>query len=351
MTKPRITLRDIASDLGLAVITVSKAIRDHPDISKRTKARVQERIRELNYQPNWAARSLATGKSFSIGVVVPDLVHPFFAEVVKGISEQVRSEGYSVMIASSEEDPKMERSQIEFLLARQVDALILASAQPTLEMVRLIESSGVPFALIDRRVAGANCNFVGVDDERIGSLATNHLIEVGCRRIAHIRGPEISTGIGRVQGYRSALEAHHLQVRPEYIVSRDSSDTRADASGYEAMRRLLDMDPVPDGVVCYNDPTALGAMKAIAEAGLSIPHDIAVIGAGNDRYASELRVPLSTVDQQHHTIGRRSAKLVLRAIAADEPVKPRTVLLVPQLIVRDSTERRGVSKTAPKRLS
>lgn len=339
MIKPRVRLRDIADDLGLAVITVSKAIRDHPDISKRTKARVQERIRELNYQPNWAARSLATGKSFSIGVVVPDLVHPFFAEVVKGISEEVRADGYSVMIASSEEDPKMERQQIEFFLGRQVDGLILASTEPSLDMVRLIESCGVPFALIDRRVDNMTCNFVGVDDERIGKMATEHLIEVGCKRIAHIRGPEISTGIGRVQGFRAALEAHDMKVRPEYIVSRDSSDTRADTSGYEAMKRLLQMAPVPDGVVCYNDPTALGAIKAIFEAGLKIPHEVAVIGAGNDRYASELRVPLSTIDQQHQTIGRRSAKLVLRGIAAEEPIKPKTILLVPELIVRESTQR------------
>jgi len=339
MIKPRVRLRDIAEDLGLAVITVSKAIRDHPDISKRTKARVQERIRELNYQPNWAARSLATGKSFSIGVVVPDLVHPFFAEVVKGISEEVRADGYSVMIASSEEDPKMERQQIEFFLGRQVDALILASAQPTVEIIQLIESRAVPFALIDRRVENAVCNFVGVDDQRIGNMATEHLIDVGCKRIAHIRGPEISTGIGRVQGYRTALEAHDMKIRSEYIVSRDSSDTRADTSGYEAMKRLLEMNPVPDGVVCYNDPTALGAIKAIAEAGLRIPQDIAVIGAGNDRYASELRVPLSTIDQHHNSIGRRSAKLVLRAIAADEPLKPKTVLLTPELIIRESTLR------------
>ncbi len=347
MNRPRVRLRDIADDLGIAVITVSKAIRNHPDISKQTKARVQERIRQLNYQPNWAARSLATGKSFSIGVVVPDLVHPFFAEVVKGISAEVRAEGYSVMVASSEEDPAMERQQIEFFLGRQVDALILASADPKIETVDLIQSRGVPFALIDRSVEGATCNFVGVDDERIGHMATEHLIEAGCKRIAHIRGPEISTGIGRVRGYMAALAAHRIKVRPEYIVSRDSSDTRADTSGYEAMKRLLTMRPVPDGVVCYNDPTALGAIKAIFEAGLRIPQDLAVIGAGNDRYAGELRVPLSTIDQQHQTIGQRSARLVMRAISSEEPLKPKTVLLVPQLIVRESTMRKARPSLQP----
>jgi LacI family transcriptional regulator len=342
MITSRVTLRDIARDLDLSVITVSKALRNHPDISKPTKARVNARMRELNYQPNWAARSLATGKSFSIGVIVPDLVHPFFAEVASGISEVVQAAGYCMMITSSVEDPKMERLQLEFFLGRQVDALIVASTQPSAETISLMEGRHVPYVLIDRRVDGSDCNFVGVDDEQIGRMATEHLIEVGCRTIAHIRGPEISTGEGRVRGYLFALEANEMYLSPGYIVSRESSDARADASGYEAMKRLLEMNPVPDGVVCYNDPTAVGAMKAIAESGLKIPADIAVIGAGNDRYASELRVPLTTIDQQHHTIGRRAAKLVLRniaSLAAEEPLKPKTILLPPKLVFRESTQR------------
>jgi LacI family transcriptional regulator len=342
MPTPRVTLRDIANDLGLAVITVSKAIRNHPDISKATKARVRERMLELNYQPNWAARSLATGKSFSIGVVVPDLVHPFFAEVAKGISGELQAAGYCMMITSSEEDPKMERLQLEVFLGRQVDALILASTQDSANTIRLIESRQVPYVLIDRRLEGVDCSFVGVDDEQLGRMATEHLIHVGCRIIAHIRGPEISTGIGRVRGYESALAANGMTMPAHYIISRESSDTRADASGYEAMKCLLKMDPGPDGVVCYNDPTAVGAMKAIAEAGLRVPADIAVIGAGDDRYASELRVPLTTIDQQHHAMGRRAAKLVLRNIAAvadDKPFKPEVILLPPKLILRQSTQR------------
>lgn len=344
MIKRRVRLRDIADDLGLAVITVSKAIRNHPDISRQTKARVQERIRELNYQPNWAARSLATGKTFSIGVVVPDLVHPFFAEVVKGISEEIRTQGYSVMITSTEEDARVERQEIAFLLGRGVDALIVASARPTTDLIEVINRANVPFVLIDRRVEHVACNFVGVDDRRVGYMATEHLIQAGCKRIANIRGPEISTGIGRVQGYLAALEAHEIKFRSEYIISRDSSDTRADSSGYEAMKQLLSLKPRPDGIVCYNDPTALGAVKAILEAGLRVPQDVAVIGAGNDRYASELRVPLSTIDQQHHTIGRRSADLALRAIESEEPLKPRTLLLTPELIVRDSSRRQSGGK-------
>lgn len=349
MINSRITQRDIARDLGLAPITVSKAIRNHPDISKKTKARVQERMRELDYQPNWAARSLATGRSLSVGVVVPDLVHPFFAEVTSGISGEMHRAGYCMMITSSEEDPRMERQQIEFFLGRQVDGLILASTQPGIETVRLMETRQVPYVLIDRRPESFICNFVGVDDDRIGSMATEHLIEAGCRAIAHIRGPEISTGIGRVRGYLKTLTAHGLPERSDYIVSRDSSDARADTSGYEAMKRLLETRPVPDGVVCYNDPTALGAMRAILEAGLKVPDDIAVIGAGDDRYASQLRVPLTTIDQQHHIIGQRAARLALKniaALAAGDPFRPKVVLLPPKLVVRESTMRRIPRKHA-----
>lgn len=346
MAKSRITLRDIARDLNLAVITVSKAIRNHPDISKETKARVRARIRELNYQPNWAARSLAAGKTFSIGLIVPDLVHPFFAEVATGASEESQAAGYCMILTSSVEDPATEQAQLEFLLGRQVDGLVLASTQPEVATIRMMGERNVPLVMIDRRVEGAACNFVGVDDEEIGRMATEHLIQAGCRRIAHIRGPEISTGNGRVRGYLSALHAYGIVPPQDYVVSRESSDARADASGYEAMQRLLTADPVPDGVVCHNDPTAMGAMKAIAEHGLRVPEDIAVIGSGDDRYSGELRVPLSTIDQQHRTIGRHAARMLLREInraAQEETPDPEVILLPPKLIARESTRRSAYS--------
>lgn len=346
MTKSRVTLRDIARDLNLAVITVSKAIRNHPDISKATKARVRARIRELNYQPNWAARSLAAGKTFSIGLIVPDLVHPFFAEVATGASEEIQAAGYCMILTSSMEDPATENTQLEFLLGRQVDGLVLASTQPSVKTIRTVADRHVPLVMIDRRVEGVMCNFVGVDDEQIGRMATEHLIQAGCRRIAHIRGPEISTGNGRVRGYLSALDAYGISAHPAYVVSRDSSDARADSSGYEAMQRLLAVEPAPDGVVCHNDPTALGAMKAIAEHGLRVPQDIAVIGSGDDRYSGELRVPLSTIDQQHRMIGRRAARMLLREIdraAQDENTEAEVVLLPPKLVARESTQRSAYS--------
>jgi LacI family transcriptional regulator len=333
-------MKDIARDLGVSVVTVSKVIRNHSDIGAQTRARVWKRIEELNYRPNPAARALVTGRTHSIGLVVPDLVHPFFAEVAKGLSRVLRKRDYSLVIASSEEDPALERSEIDQLLARRVDALIIASTQGTVESFRRIEEQHTPYILIDRRFAGLPANFVGVDDERVGELATEHLIAAGCRRIAHMRGPEVSTALGRLEGYRRAVARQGLGMPPEYVVSPRSSDDAGDRSGYEAMKQLLELNPLPDGVFCYNDPAAMGALKAILERGLRVPGDIALIGCGNVHYDPLLRVPLSSIDQDSSGIGARAAKLALSVVEArGAPVRPRTVLLTPRVVARESTRR------------
>lgn len=334
-----VRLKDIARDLGLSAMTVSKVLRNHTDIGAETRDRVLKRMRELNYQPNLAARALVTGRTYSIGLVVPDLVHPFFGEVAKGLSRVFRSKGYSLVIASSEEDPQIERAEIQHLLARRVDALIIASASWTVEHFRTIEERGTPYVLIDRRFVGLAANFVGVDDEQAGLLATSHLIAAGCRRIAHIRGPDVSTALGRLEGYRRALAQSDLPFLPEWVVTEEKADEAGDLNGYQAMQALLALTPRPDGVFCYNDPTAMGAQKAILEKRLRIPKDIALIGCGNVRYADSLRVPLSSIDQNSQEIGAEAAQLALTLIEAKAPPRPRTVLLEPRLVVRASTDR------------
>ena len=258
-----VRMKDIARDLGVSVVTVSKVLRNHSDISQETRERVLKRMKELNYRPNLAARALVTGRTNALGFVVPDLVHPFFAQVAKGLSRVLRKKGFSLVIASSEEDAELEQQEIEQLLARRVDALVVASTQWTVESFRRIEEQKTPYVLIDRRFVGLQANFVGVDDEAVGSLATEHLIEQGCRKIAHIRGPEVSTAVGRVEGYKRALAKRGLSPMPGYIVTGRSGDDSGDISGCEAMRHLLSLDPRPDGVFCYNDPTAMGALKAL----------------------------------------------------------------------------------------
>src|SRR4051794_11981059 len=272
-------LKDIARDLGVSVVTVSKVLRDHPDISTETKDRVLKRMKELNYRPNLAARALVTGRTFIIGLVVPDLVHPFFAQIAKGLSRELRKKGYSLVISSSEEDPQFEQQEIDQLISRRVDALIIASAQVRGDSFRLLEEQKIPYILIDRNFTGLPANFVGVDDEAVGSLAAEHLIEIGCKRLAHIGGPQVSTAIGRLEGYRRALQRHNIEPSPGSIITLDHGGEASDKSGYKAMRSLLAQNPPPDGVFCYNDPAAVGAMKAILEAGLRIPEDVAVVGS------------------------------------------------------------------------
>src|ERR1035438_8366866 len=215
---PPVRLKDIARDLNVSVMTVSKVVRGCADVGAETRGRVLARIKELNYQPNWVARSLAARRTFMIGLIVPDLMHSFFAEIAKGVSATIRPLGYDVVICNSEEDGAVESSEVDRLLARQVDGLLIASAQApaSLSLFERIEARGVPYVLIDRRFAEAHASYVGADDEAIGRLATSHLMERGCRRIAHIAGPPLTPGVGRLKGYQDALAAAGLSVPDSY---------------------------------------------------------------------------------------------------------------------------------------
>lgn len=335
-----IRLKDIANELGLSVVTVSKVLRDHPDIGAETRRRVLKRMRELNYQPNLAARSLVTGRTWTIGLVVPDLLHPFFADVAKAISSETRKHGYSLFISSSDEDQELEAQEIKQLLARQVDVLVVASAQRSAECFRKLDAQKTPYILIDRRFSGLSANFVGVDDEEVGALATAHLIEQGCRQIAHIRGPEVSTAVGRLAGYKRTLAAHQLKPLPGHVVSLGpSGDHLGEQGGYDCATRLLAARRRPDGIFCFNDPSALGAMRAILDAGLRIPQDVAVVGCGNLSYSDFLRIPLSSVDQGSERIGKSAAALALKISGKNVRVKPTTELISPRLVIRASSRR------------
>jgi LacI family transcriptional regulator len=335
-----VRLKDIARDLGLSVVTVSKVLRNHDDIGAETRERVLKRIKELNYQPNPAARALVTGRSHLVGLVVPDLVHPFFAQVAKGISGVLRNNGYGLVLASSEEDPDLERQEIQQMLARRLDVLLIASAQWTVESFRRIEEHQRPYVLMDRKFVGLAANFVGTDDIAVGTMATRHLVEAGCKNIAFIGGEHISTAVDRLEGYRFVTAQAGMPWRQDYVICRSHSDDSGDLTGYEAMMQLLQRTPRPDGVFCYNDPMAMGAMKAILESNLRIPDDIALVGAGNTHYSPTLRVPLTTVDQESEKLGAASAELALALVQAKGSVRPKQILTEPKLIVRESSLRR-----------
>lgn len=333
-----VTMSDIAKDLDLSVVTVSKVLRNQGNISAATRKRVLQRAKELNYRTNWIARSLVTGRTFTIGLLLPDIRHAFFAEIAKAVSESVRPHGYHVIISYFEEDPKLEVTEAESLVARRVDGLILASAQSkdNCGLFKHLREHKIPFVLVDRPVSGAKASFVGVDNETIGKLATEHLIAQGCRRIAHLRGPGEGIAAARMDGYTKTLAKHNMVMPPGYIVQASYEGDQ----GYRAMQSLLEqVRPIPDGIFCYNDPVAIGAMKAIFQAGLAVPGDIAIVGAGNVHYSDLLAVPLTTIDQGASKIGNQAAELLIQQITSDCEVAPKKVLIVPELTIRQSTQR------------
>jgi LacI family transcriptional regulator len=332
-----VTMMDIAKDLKVSVVTVSKVLRNQGRISDATRKRVVRRAKELNYQMNWVARSLVTRRTYTIGLLLPEFAHPFFAEIARAVAQTVRLQGYHVVISSFEEDPELEASEVDSLLARQVDGLIIASSQPArcLNMFKRIQQRKVPFVLIDRPIARLNASFVGVDNHAIGILATEHLIARGCRRIAHLRGPELGIAKERLEGYLRALNKAGLCAASDYVVAGGHRDH----TGYEGMRSLLKLCPMPDGVFCYNDPVAIGAMKAILEAGLRLPTDICAVGAGNVHYSDVLAVPLTTVDQGTCRIGVLAAELLLERIGSKRSMRAKTILIPPKLVERESTRR------------
>jgi LacI family transcriptional regulator, galactose operon repressor len=343
-----IRLKDIAADLGVTAVTVSRVLRNQGQISDFTRARVLRRAKQLGYRPNLAARGLVTGKSYLIGLVVPDLVHSFFSEVACGFSATLRSSEYTLLTFSSEQDPQREEQAIERLVARRVDALVVASVQKSPESFRRLEQAKIPYVLVDRMFDKLNANFVGVDDEEVGVLATNHLLDIGCRTIGHITAQNVSSVTGRLKGYKIALTEAGLPVLSERIVSMEKAAELGEPEGYQAAQQLLRLTPRPDAIFCYNDTVAMGAMTAVLDAGLRIPEDVALIGCANLHYSNFLRVPLSSIDQHSHSLGEQAAKLALRLIDNKRPAKPKSMLLRPRLVVRASTTRplKALGKTA-----
>jgi len=334
-----VRLKDIASDLNLSKMTISKVLRGQTDVSAETKARVLQRMRELNYRPNISARSLRTGNSYSIGLVIPTLADHFFAEVAKGLVETVRVAGYGLLISSSEEDPEIERHEIELQLSRQVDALIVAPVQESAEFFAALGEQKAPLILIDRKLPSFPSHFVGVRDQDIGYAAAAHLIQVGCRRLAYLRGPRTAAGDLRYSGYLAALHEHNVPFRPGLVVEAGDMARPEYQRGHDAMNRLLTKSGRPDGVMCYSDLLAVGVIDGALENHLRVPEDVAVVGCGNLPSTREMRVPLSSVDLSGYEVGQRTAKLVLRALSAKGVAADRNLMLSPRMVVRRSSQR------------
>ena len=332
-----VRLKDIAEDLGVSLVTVSKVLRNKPGVGDVTRKRVLKRVRELNYRPNMLARSLASGKSYTVGLIVPDLVHTFFAELAKGVSAGLRGASYQLLLASAEEEPDLEQLEIEHLLARGVDALLIASCQNNAGSFKSLLKSKIPYVLIDRYLPKIDGYFVGTDDVAAGRVATEHLIHLGRKRIAHIGGEQISTSVGRLNGYKEALAANNLPFRRELVEIRSRLEEAGVEIGSHAMTDLLKLKKRPDAVFCYNDLTAVGAVRCLRAHRLRVPEDVAVIGCGNLRLSEYLEVPLSTIDQSTQQQGEEAAALALSLTDRKSKGKGKHLLLEPKLIARDST--------------
>jgi LacI family transcriptional regulator len=331
-----VRLQDIAEALGISKVTVSKVLRGAPDVGERTRRLVLEQMKLSGYRPNMHARGLASGRSYAVGLIVPDLIHPFFGEFATALGSALRSSGLALIVASSQEDPKAEQREVQMLLARGVDAMVVASCRPKNAKGLVFGDERTPFLLVDRYFSSLDASFVGSPDVEVGELATRHLIQLGRTRIGHIGGYGMSPAVDRLRGYKRALARAGLPAASEYILRLKHFEEAGDSAGYAAMQELMSRNPKPDAVFCYNDLSALGAMSAARNAGLRIPQDMAFVGCGNLRYAEHFRVPLTSIDHGVEKMGAAAAKLAT-GLANDPASAPQTIFIEPKLIARQST--------------
>lgn len=329
----RVTLADIARELGVSKMTVSRAINNHPLVSAKTRERVLEVASRLRYQPNQHARALATRRSGMIGVVIPDLMNLYFAEVVRAIESVARPAGFQLLICSTEEDTSRELAEVEALLYR-TDGLIIGSVLPPHDAKaygKMVEE-GARIVLVDRTLRDLRCPAVTTDNVRVGLLATEHLISLGHQRVGHLLGNASSVSRERFEGYKQALVRHGLRY--------DESLVRAcgllESEGYEAMREWLKGGHPPGAIFAVNDPVAIGAMQALEEAGLQVGQDVALVGAGDIHYGDMLRVPLTTVSWSRSQMGEQAAGLLIRLIRGKSAPRKKRLVLPPELVVRAS---------------
>ncbi len=337
----QVTIKDIARELGISPSTVSRALKDHPDISPETKRLVNELADKLNYQPNIVALSLRQSKTNTIGVVIPEIVHFFFSTIISGIEDVAYSAGYNVILAQSNESQSREITDMKALFNSRVDGMLMSVSRETtnFDHIESIISKGVPIVFFDRVYNSPQASKIIVDDFTGAKDATIHLIEHGCKRIAHLEGPpNLEISKHRLNGYMEALKEHNIAFNKDLVVSCPSGTIE---EGRAATEILLALKNRPDAIFATNDPAAMGAMQAIKACGLKIPKDIAVVGFSNWVFSSLLDPPLTSVDQPGFEMGQEAAKLLIRQIEKqdknDQDFEPETKVLKTRLVIRESS--------------
>ena len=343
-----VTLKQIAETLGISITTASKALKDYPDVSKKTKRLVKELAETLNYKPNAFAVTLRTKESKTIGLIVPEVVHHFFSSVIKGIIAQAEKKGYLVIILQSNESYELEKKQIDLLLSKRVDGVLISLANGTGDFKHLndLMVQDVPLVMFDKIAKIVNCSKVIINDRKAAYTATQHLIDNGCKRIAHFRGPLLpQNSIDRFLGYKQALVDNNVPYDPSLVYILD--DMSFDEGKYFAEKLLKDHKDV-DGIFIYTDLVAIGAITKFNEMGVKIPDDISIVGFSNWFMSSVINPRLTTIDQPGYKMGKTAFKLLYKEIKKKKENLPpnfKTVELQTELIIRESTKQASLSKT------
>lgn len=311
-----VTLKHIAEALGISAMTVSRAINNRSNVDENTRKKVLEKAKSMGYTPNHVAKSLVSSKTYTIGVVIPEISHAFFPEVVRGIEEVTNQSEYQLFLTNANEQFNREKEAIKALRSKRVDGILISSSQTVddYSFYKEMINSDTRIVFFDRCIENIGASCVSVNDRTSSCQITEHLIEQhGFTKIAHISGPQkVSIGRERLEGYLDALRSHDLPVRDKWIIEAGFQEE----AGYEAVKKLLELPPdqYPEAIVAVNDPAAIGAFEALKEADLSVPQDMALVGFTDDIRASLLATPLTTVHQPAYTVGKKAAEKLIRTI-------------------------------------
>lgn len=340
MKKKKTTIKDIASVLNISAAAVSKALHNDSRISEKTKIAVRQVAENLKYQPNHLASALRSGKSHLVGVIVPRTNSNFFSSVIQNIEEVLNKKGYNIIITQSNESYKKECDSIDTLLYTQVDGIIASMANETVDLgaYEKIKSKGIPLILFDRGENDLNVDYIGIDDYNSSHLIVEHLVENGCKRIAHIGGYKRTRIFNnRIRGYIDALKKHNLPLDDELLT--ESGLTIED--GREKMLKLLSLDTPPDAVYVAGDYAALGALQVLKEKNIKIPEDIALVGFGNEPFTDMVTPRITSVHQHSVEIGKQAANTFLKYMGQDTINQQlNKIILDSKLIVRDSSHKK-----------
>jgi LacI family transcriptional regulator len=342
MKKEKTTIHDIARKLNITASTVSRALNDNPRISDDTKKMVRKAAMKLNYQPNHLAAALRNGRSNILGIIVPTADRSFFSSVVRGVEEIANKSRYNVMICQTYDGYEKEVDTIEALINARVDGVIASHAKETtnFEHFMKLKEKGIPLIMFDRSNDELEVSHVVIDDFQGGYKATEHLIEQGCKRIAHFtNGRKISIYKERLRGYREALAHYKIPFDPALVIE---SDLQLE-DGRNGMNQLLKLRQMPDAVFSASAYGAMGAMQVLKERNIKIPQQVALVAFSNEPFTEFTDPALSTIDQHSLRMGNAAAQIFLEQIASDKKkFIPQKIVLKPELIVRGSSLRKGV---------